>query len=138
LLVVSGQLSVEAVVSAVLLTSDLSVSSAAAGAAARAGVSLKAAFDVASLLSHVQAGPTSLVVIDLGTPGLDPARLLPELRQIAGVGRRVLAFGPHVHELKLAAAREAGCDEVLTRGQFHANLDRILGQFRPEASPLAD
>jgi DNA-binding response OmpR family regulator len=110
----------------VLLTSDLSVSSAASGAAARASIALKTAFDVATMFSHVRAEPTSLVLLDLGTPRIDPAQIVAELREAADGGLRVLAFGPHVHEQKLAAARDAGCEEVLTRGQFHANLDAIF------------
>ena len=87
---------------------------------------LRTAFDVATLLSHIRTEPASLVVIDLGTPRIDPAQLVSELRLSGGEGLRILAFGPHVHEQKLAAARAAGCDEVLTRGQFHASLDRIF------------
>jgi hypothetical protein len=39
---------------------------------------------------------------------------------------RVVAFGPHVHEERLAAARNAGCDEVVSRGEFFARLDAIV------------
>ena len=112
--------------SVILLSADLSVSSAAVGAATRAGTTLKTAFDVATLLSHVRAEPTRLVIIDLGTPRIDPAQLVRDLRELADPQPRIVAFGPHVHEQKLAAARDAGCDEVLTRGQFHSNLDQVF------------
>jgi CheY-like chemotaxis protein len=77
-----------------------------------------------------------LVIIDLSTPGIDPADLVPRVRATVAGAVRIVAFGPHVHELKLAAARAAGCDDVVTRGQFHANLDRILAsvQHAPPAS----
>ena len=121
--------------SVVLLSSDLSVSSAATGAAARAGATLKTAFDIATLKTHVRTDSPRLVILDLGTPQIDPARLVPELREIADANLRVMAFGPHVHEQKLAAARAAGCDEVLTRGQFHANLDQIFRSMADATPP---
>lgn len=39
---------------------------------------------------------------------------------------RVLAFGPHVATDLLKAAREAGAHDVLPRGAFAANLNKIL------------
>lgn len=44
----------------------------------------------------------------------------------AGRAIRVLAFGPHVVRDALQAARDAGADEVLTRGAFDHNMDDIL------------
>jgi len=113
-------------VSIVLLTSDLSVSAAAAGAAQRVGMTLHTAFDVQSLWSQVQTEPPHLAIIDLSMPGIDPAEIVTRLRASVAGPVRIVAFGPHVHELKLAAARAAGCDDVFTRGQFHANLGQIL------------
>ncbi len=41
---------------------------------------------------------------------------------------RVVAFGPHVATELLGAAREAGADEVLTRGAMNARLAEILAR----------
>jgi hypothetical protein len=41
---------------------------------------------------------------------------------------RVIAFGPHVHEERLQAARKAGCDEVVSRGQFFAQVEGMLAR----------
>jgi hypothetical protein len=38
----------------------------------------------------------------------------------------VVAFGPHVETERLAAAREAGADEVLTRGAFTQQLPTLI------------
>ena len=40
--------------------------------------------------------------------------------------RKVIAFAAHVDTATLALAREAGFDQVLTRGQFSANLSELL------------
>ena len=65
------------------------------------------------------AGTGDLVVVDLARPGaLDAVAVI--------VGRaghpRVVGFGSHVDTELLDAAREAGCDEVLTRSTFFARL----------------
>jgi hypothetical protein len=39
---------------------------------------------------------------------------------------RVLAFGPHVAKDTLQAARDAGADDVLTRGAFDHHMDQVL------------
>ena len=54
------------------------------------------------------------------------SRSLNRLKASEGSGTRVVAFGPHVHEQRLAAARDAGCDLVVSRGQFFSQLETIL------------
>lgn len=39
---------------------------------------------------------------------------------------RVLAFGPHIEKDTLQAARDAGADDVLTRGAFDHHMDQVL------------
>ena len=117
--------------SAILLTADLACSSKAAGAAARAGVELATAMSVAALLDKLASRPAELVLLDLTAPGLDLAELVGRIKSSANPPPAVIAFGPHVHEAKLAAAAEAGCDEVLARGQFYAQLERLLAEGRP-------
>ena len=38
----------------------------------------------------------------------------------------MIAYGPHVDEAVLADAAEAGCDQVLTRGQFNKQYPELL------------
>ena len=61
-----------------------------------------------------------LVVVDLSRPGA-----LDALAGLAGV--RTIGFGSHVDEALLAAARAAGCQEVLPRSRFFARLPDLLG-----------
>jgi hypothetical protein len=64
--------------------------------------------------------PADLVVVDLSRPGV-----LEALG--GGIGVRTVGFGSHVDHELLAAARAAGCDEVLPRSKFFARLPELLG-----------
>lgn len=114
---------------ALLLTADLACSSKTSGAAARAGAELAVAMSVAALLEKAAALKPETVILDLTAPGLIPAEVVRQLKALPSAPR-VIAFGPHVHEDKLAAAAEAGCDAVLSRGQFHAQAEQWLAAPR--------
>lgn len=59
-----------------------------------------------------------LVVVDLSR-----AEVLEVLGQ---VGVRTIGFASHVDHELLAAARAAGCDEVLPRSRFFARIGELL------------
>ena len=40
---------------------------------------------------------------------------------------RIVAYGPHSDVETLELARNAGCDEVLTKGQFSSSLHELVG-----------
>lgn len=109
----------------VLLSSDLAVLAHVEGAAARRGQSVRAASKDWPGEQNAGEFPT-LVLLDLSMPSLDLEAVVRRIRSIAGSATKVVAFGPHVHEARLAAARAAGCDQVVTRGQFMTQLDAIL------------
>jgi hypothetical protein len=56
-------------------------------------------------------------------PLLDAVRTACDHRRL-----RTLAYGPHVHETWLVAAKEAGFDTVMTQGQFDRGFDQWLGE----------
>ena len=62
------------------------------------------------------------VVVDLNKKGV-----LEALPAIVASIPRVLAYGRHVDAAILAAAKEAGCGEVMTRSDFFARLPELLG-----------
>jgi hypothetical protein len=72
-----------------------------------------------------------MVDLDKGEEGL---ALIAALRAYeaanAGTGQgrrlRVLAWGPHVAKDLLQAARDAGADDVLTRGALEHNMEEVL------------
>jgi CheY-like chemotaxis protein len=115
--------------SAILLSADLLSTSKLGAAASRAGCRLAIAPSAADLIARLTAMPAEAVVIDLSTTRDDLAALVTRLRALAEPPSVVLAFGPHVHEERLQSARDAGCDAVLSRGQFHATADAIFGQY---------
>ena len=105
------------------ITTDLMFSSRVSGVAQRVGVDLQTS-GPATVVEGLSIAP-DLVIIDLSTPGISIAELVMQVK--AGVpSARVIAYGPHVHEAKLAAAQAAGCDAVFTRGQFDRDIAAIL------------
>jgi AmiR/NasT family two-component response regulator len=68
-----------------------------------------------------------LVVLDLNAVD-QVAEAVAELKATVGAATPIVAFGPHVHAAKLQAARDAGCAQVLTRGQFHGHAPEIIAQ----------
>jgi CheY-like chemotaxis protein len=114
-----------------VLTSDLMIVSLATNAAARRHLTAGVVSTVPELLERLQHEPARMVVLDLSAAGLDPPTAVDQLRATAAAPVRVVAFGPHVHEHRLAAARSANCDEVLTRGQFHAQVDELFKSIPP-------
>ncbi len=113
---------------ALLLTADLMAASKVAGASARSGVSVTIASSPADFLAKAAAATFALMILDLTVAGVDLADFVPRLKSLTPTPI-VLAYGPHVHEARLAAATQAGCDEVISRGQFHAQMDEILRRF---------
>ncbi|HEY4234655.1 MAG TPA: hypothetical protein VGM76_14575 [Lacipirellulaceae bacterium] len=113
----------------VLLTGDLMTQSRVEAAAVRCGASLRSVSDSTTLFAASAESPTSTVIVDLALSSLDVAALVARLKSLPGAKPVIVAFGPHVHETLLAAAEEAGCDEVLSRGQFFAQLDANLARW---------
>jgi DNA-binding NarL/FixJ family response regulator len=97
-------------------------------AAYRCGLSLRSTSDSESLLATCAEPPAGLVIVDLTLASVDVASIVSQLRSLPGAGPAVIAFGPHVHQALLDAANQAGCDEVLSRGQFFAQMDAILAR----------
>jgi|1185.fasta_scaffold243450_2 DNA-binding response OmpR family regulator len=108
----------------VLLANDLMVVSHVQSAAARIGANVRMATTAAEAQRICNEDGAGILLIDLAMPGLDLefARTMKE----ASVSPRIVAFGPHVHKERLAAAREVGCDLVTSRGEFFSQIDTIL------------
>lgn len=113
----------------ILFSNDLMAASNIRGPAQARNVPLTLASNIEAVLNHCNEPGVDLVLLDLTTPGLDPEAIVPRLRSAPCPPGAIVAFGPHVQEGWLAAATAAGCDEVLTRGQFHAQAAALLGRY---------
>ena len=112
----------------ILLSSDLMLMSAAQGAAERHGATVGVVAGANALADGLASEPIALVAIDLRTNGLDVSSVVKQVRAAAPAAV-ILAGGPHVQRDSLAAAVAAGCDEVVTRGQFEGRLDALVARL---------
>ena len=115
-----------------LLSRDLTIQSAVQGTANHLGLRLTVCMSTEQLIEKVAQEPAGGVILDLETPKLDIREVVSRLRENHHPPARVIAFGPHVHESLLESAKQAGCDLVLSRGQFHRQMIEILGGLRGE------
>lgn len=109
---------------ALLITADLMFSSRVASTARQQGVDLQIQ-TWRQVQTDIERQP-QLVFIDLShLPASELPSLVETLRG-SSPGVEVIAYGPHVDESTLHSARTAGCDQVLTRGQFHQQAAELM------------
>ena len=113
---------------AVLLTTDLIFSTKVTGTARALGLEIAVAADVEKASELCRGEPPGCVFIDLGIPGLEISSVVSRLRSAAGTAPTV-AYGSHVDKAWLDQARAAGCDEVLPRSKFSAELPDLLRRY---------
>lgn len=112
--------------SLLILTADLMFTSRVQMAARSVGKNATVAMSVHKAVEALAANDISTACVDLSAPGVDAVATLAALREASRVKPlRTIAYAPHVHEAKLAAAQEAGYDAVLTRGQFDRGMQEI-------------
>ena len=119
------------------LVNDLFFYSKIRQTAQQMGLDLAPADDEKLPQQAVERSPQT-VVIELGA-GRGLERALNAVRAVkadpALSAIRLVGFGSHVQTDVLAAARDAGCDEVYARSEFTARLPEIL--VGPRAQPGA-
>jgi DNA-binding NtrC family response regulator len=93
---------------------------------ARNGAHLQTASNMDFAIQSCRQLSADMLIVDLATPLLDVAELVTAVKRETPSSPTIVAFGPHVHEGWLTAARGAGCDYVTSRGQFFNQLDAIL------------
>jgi len=123
-----------------LVSPDLMATSRVAGLCREVGATLET---LRSLADTPHGGPHDVVLIDLQSLADDPAvvvtraRLLvdPAAQGADGTAPTIVAFGPHVTRERLALARAAGADDVVSRGELLGGLAGLLKRWRPSAEP---
>ncbi len=117
----------------VLLTTDLLLASRIQGAASGAGIALQTVLSVDQCATTCGTEQVTGLLLDLEHPGLNLSELwqrIPRREQCW-----VVATGPHVQTERLAAARTAGCDEVLSRGRLDRDLSDVLFRLSRGRTP---
>jgi DNA-binding NarL/FixJ family response regulator len=114
---------------ALVLTTDLLLQSQLAGAAERANQQIQVVTAVEALLTALEAIQARLVILDLSLPAVDSGELIRQLKD-RSPGTTIAAFAPHVHRQRLADAKAAGCDVVMSRGQFHVEAEALLREVQ--------
>ena len=95
-------------------------------AAKQASVELTFASSEDDLLEKVRAG-TELVVLDLGDQDMDTVEAIKKLRSVPETARvPMVAFVRHTDPDRAEQARRAGCDKVMARSEFSAQLVDLL------------
>ncbi len=105
-----------------LLSNDLMIGSCVEGAARQHELTMVTVRDQQAAIDAASEGDCRALIVDLRLPGLNIGDLVESVKEHLPV----VACAPHVHETRLAAAREAGCDVVLTRGQLDRELGAVL------------
>lgn len=77
--------------------------------------------DEASMDAAFRAGGVSRVIVDLGCRSVDALAWAPRWKAMSPAPQ-LIAFGSHVHEEALSAARDAGFDLVMPNSKFNRQL----------------
>ena len=113
-----------------MLTADLMFSSRVNGAAATQDVEARFVASTDALVeSTAEIEDLRMVILDLTTAGCDPSTIVAELRH-RQTPPIIVAYAPHIQVARLDQARAAGCDRVLTRGQFDNSINTLLASVR--------
>ena len=106
------------------LTDDLLFASRIQAAASdlKLDVQIAAPSKAATLASDPDC---QLVLADLFVLGDKAEEIIPQVKANFPQAR-LIGFGPHVDVTMLTKAKAAGCDEVLTRGEFQRQFSDLL------------
>jgi DNA-binding NarL/FixJ family response regulator len=106
---------------------DLLFSSKIRTVAKAAGVDITFARTPDEIMERARELQPALAIFDLNSTKTDPVATIAAIKREPGLaGVRAIGFASHVHTGLIAAAREAGADDVLPRSAFAANLADIL------------
>src|SRR4051794_21962791 len=105
-----------------LLSRDLIFTSKVTGTARELGHRVMVAGNTALASAMIEQWRPKVVFVDLAAGELVGTPALIAYQEAAAPGTPFVAFGSHVDTAALDAARDAGCDPVLPRSKFSAEL----------------
>jgi CheY-like chemotaxis protein len=112
-----------------LLSRDPIFTSKVTGTARELGHRVLVAGTTALASAMIDQWLPQVVFVDLTAGDLASLPALTAYRRGTGSGVPFVAFGPHVDTAALESARAAGCDEVLTRSKFSADLPALIRRY---------
>ena len=112
-----------------LLSRDLMFTVKITGTARELGREVKVAGDVDRASALIAELHPRAVFVDLAAGPLAAPDALARLQAEAGAHVPFIAFGSHVDAQALAAAREAGCREVMPRSKFTLQLPDLIRRY---------
>ncbi len=112
-----------------LLSRDLIFTSKVTGTARMLGFQVLTAGNSALAQAMISQWNPRAVFIDLAAGDLVSPEAIVAYRTVAGPETAFIAFGSHVDTAGLAAAADAGCNLVLPRSKFSAELPQIITRF---------
>lgn len=112
-----------------LLSRDLIFTTKVRDTAAALGIGIEVAGRVDRARAILLEKRPAVVFVDLTAEDLVTLEALREYRSLAGEEVWFVAFGPHVDGHRLEEARAAGCQVVLPRSRFAAQLPDLIVRF---------
>jgi hypothetical protein len=121
----------------IVLSRDLAFSAKVRGTAEALGYRMLVAGDVGVARMKMQKSRPRVVFLDLTARDMAAPQALRVYQQILGPGAWFVAAGPHVQADALTAAKAAGCQEVMPRSRFAAELPTLMQRYfsRPADQP---
>jgi DNA-binding NarL/FixJ family response regulator len=112
-----------------LLSRDLIFTSKVTGTARMLGRQVLTAGNASLALAMIEQWKPRAVFVDLAAGDLVKTEAILAYRAMAGPGTAFVAFGSHVDTAGLAAAADAGCDPVMPRSKFSAELPELIRRY---------
>lgn len=109
-----------------LLSRNLIFTTKVLGTAHALGYHIQVAGDTQSAQLAIERLCPQVVFVDLTAGELVAHQTLSGYLKLAGPDVWFVAFGPHVEEAALTAAKAAGCQVVLPRSKFAGDLPRLM------------
>jgi len=118
-----------------LLCRDLIFTTKVKGTAVALGYRIQVAGDPLLARSLIETSRPRVVFVDLTAGEMVAPRALSAYLKLAGPDVWFVAFGSHVETESLIAAKAVGCQAVLTRSKFAAELPELMRLYfsRPAA-----
>jgi DNA-binding NarL/FixJ family response regulator len=112
-----------------LLSRDMIFTSKVTGTARELGHRVMVAGNSALAAAMIEQWRPKVIFVDLAAGELVAAPALTAYQKAAPPGTPFVAFGSHVDTAALDAARDAGCDPVMPRSKFSAELPALIRHY---------